>query len=89
MSAVATIVKHTPGEAIQITVTNYAFAVVDPVALSQSNQLRTLWGEGSKMFARHAKRSSLCCGFLVVVFGRMSVDGCGHWHYHSIAQHST
>lgn len=49
MSAVATIVKHTPGEAIQITVTNYAFAVVDPVALSQSNQLRTQWGEAQNV----------------------------------------
>lgn len=36
------------------------------------------------MFAKHAKRSAVCA-VVFVVFGRMSVDGCGHWHYHSIA----
>lgn len=35
------------------------------------------------MFAKHAKRSAVCA--VDVVVGRMSVDGCGHWHYHSIA----
>lgn len=37
------------------------------------------------MFAKHAKRSAVCGVVVVVVFGRMSVDGCGHWHYHSIS----